>query len=271
MKAHLARTQPSKAIQAIVEPAALASAWRRVRKKAKGGAAGGDGIDVRQFGRNLDAELGRLHAVVLAGRYRPGPLRAHAIPKDDGSARVLRIPSVRDRVLQTATAEYLAGRFDPTMGPNSFAYRRRLSVKHAVGRMITYRLWGYQTVLDADIEGSFDNVSRHHPKHRLGTLRTDSDFQALIESWLHGFSKGGFSRDGRGIAQGSPISPVLANLYLDPLHRALNVKGRHMVRFADDFVVLTKSRAGAAKAARRCEAVLTELNLVLNRAKNPDH
>jgi CRISPR-associated protein Cas1 len=262
MRVLLDRTDSSSQLDAIVTPAALAAAWRRVRRKAKNGAAGGDGIDAGQFERHLDRELEQLRIDVLSHLYIPGPLREHRIAKDDGGERLLRIPTLRDRVLQAATAQHLARLLDPTMAPNSFAYRRRLSVEHAVGRVITYRLWGYQAVLDADIERFFDSVPHFRLKSRLAELRTDPDLHQLIAGWLQGFSN-----HGRGLAQGSPISPLLANLYLDPLDRALNVKGRHMVRFADDFVVMTRSKAGAAKAARRCEAVLAELDLRLNTEK----
>lgn len=249
-------------LEPILDPAALAAAWRRVRRKAKGTAPGGDGVDAPLFERNLDRQFERLRTDVLGGVYAPGPLREQPIPKADGGERLLRIPCLRDRVLQASTAQHLARQLDPTMAPNSFAYRRRLSVEHAIGRLITYRLWGYQAVLDADIEHFFDSVPHDRLEARLAELRIATKLRELISGWL-----GGFSSHGRGLAQGSPISPLLANLYLDPLDRALNVKGRHMVRFADDFVVLTRSHAGADKAARRCAVVLAELDLVLNQAK----
>ena len=234
--------------QVISEPM-LRRGWRRVRSNR--GMAGGEGVDIAAFEKGLAANLACLGAELAAGRYRPGPLQRVEIAKPDGGRRRLAVPPVRDRVVQSAAAIVLDELIDPQLSDASFAYRRGRSVEHAIGRIMTYRLWGAEWVVDGDIERFFDSVPHRRLERRLAGHVRCRRTRALVELWLRRFSRGG-----RGLAQGAPISPLLANLYLDPVDRAIDRRGRRLVRYADDFVILCPDRARAEQALRRMAALL---------------
>ena len=194
----------------------LERAWLRVLRNA--GAAGADGLTVAEFARAAPVRLISLHRSLRDGSYRPGPLRRVAIPKPAGGERVLLIPGIADRIVQTAVAEALVPVLEPGFEDDSFAYRPGRSVAQAVERVRRLRADGYQWVIDGDIERYFDRVP-HDPL--LGLLETHLDDPALLDliaQWLEQASAetgGSF-----GLPQGSPLSPLLSNLYLDQLDDA---------------------------------------------------
>jgi CRISPR-associated protein Cas1 len=238
----------------------LEEAWAKVL--GNGGAAGGDGVTLARFMVNAPARLARLRAALLSGSYGPGPIRHVEIPKKDGGARPLAIPSVIDRVAQTAVAMTLAPLIDEELEEASFAYRAGRSVQQAVERVKALRAAGHLYLVDADIERFFERVPHDRLMARLDETMTNGPTTRLIALWLeHG------APDGRGLGQGSPLSPLLANLYLDRLDEAFAGRGARIVRFADDFVILAESRTGAEAALRRVENLLAEHGLALNRDK----
>lgn len=239
---------------------ALLAAWGRVW--SNGGAAGGDGVGLARFQHDVHRRLARLHAALTDGSYRPGPLRRVDIPKPDGGVRPLAIPCIVDRVAQTAVAQALSPLLDAAFSPASFGYRSGRGVKDALRRVAELRARGHVYVVDADIERYFDRVPHEPLLAQLGQLMQDGPLTRLIALWLEHAGQGG-----RGLAQGSPLSPLLANLYLDQLDDAFGRRGAHIVRFADDFVILAESRAGAEGALAKAEALLREAGLALNRAK----
>ena len=241
-------------------PASLDAAWSKVL--SNGGAAGGDGVPLTRFLANAPLRLARLRQALVSGGYAPSPIRRVDIPKPDGSTRPLAIPSVIDRVAQTAFTQELAPRLDEEFEESSFAYRAGRSVRQAVERVRALRATGHVFVVDADITRCFEAIPHDRLMARLAETMTDGPTTRLIALWLeHG------SPDGRGIAQGSPISPLLANLYLDRLDEAFAGRGARIVRFADDFVILAESQAGAEAAWRRAERLLAEHGLTLNASK----
>ena len=239
---------------------ALRLAWRQVR--ANGGAAGGDGQSLADFADNLEEELRRLHEELRTGRYRCGPLRKARLRKSDGGWRELRIPGVRDRVIQTACQQHLARMLDAHMHPRSFAYRPRRSVDMALAHLRRDLEEGFCWVVDADIEKFFDRVDHRLLLAQLRKWGVEGEVMALLRMWLRGFSAGG-----RGIAQGAPISPLLANLFLHPLDVALHGRERRLVRYADDFVLACPTRAGAQEALREARRQLAALKLRLHPEK----
>lgn len=243
---------------AAIGLAALRAAWRKV--KANGGAAGGDGVSLARFAEGLDARLDALRGDLASGRYRPGPLRAAPLAKPGGGRRLLRIPCIRDRVAQTACQGFLLARLDIEMNDLSFAYRPARSVARALARARSFtrrRPW----IVDADIEGFFDSVPHALVLAELPRWVDDRRLRALIALWLRGF--GGT----RGLAQGSPISPLLANLHLEPFDRKMAAAGLPMVRYADDFLVFARGAAECAHALRTVEAALRRRGLRLAQAK----
>ncbi len=246
--------------QAIAMPN-LEAAWSRVF--GNGGAAGGDNVTLTRFQATAPIRLARLHQALTSGEYTPGAIRHVDIPKKDGGTRTLSIPSVVDRVTQTALTAVLTPLIDVELEDASFAYRIGRSVQAAVERIRSLHAAGYAALVDADIEHFFDNVPHDRLLARLAETMTDGPVTRLINLWLeHGAS------GGRGIPQGSPISPLLANLYLDRLDEAFAGRGARIVRFADDFVILTQDRSGAEAAWTKVEKLLAEQGLTLNRDKS---
>lgn len=235
----------------------LMGAWDRVRANA--GAAGGDGVTVRRFEREAPRRIARLAEALADGGYSPGPIRRVQIPKPAGGLRSLAIPCVGDRVVQTSAHLALGPLFESEFEPVSFAYRPGRGVEDAVRKVDALRREGFVWLLDADIEGFFDNVPHQGLLDRLAQSLAAGPLSALISLWLtHAAPMG------RGLAQGSPISPLLANLYLDRADEALQGRGLRLVRFADDFVLLAKDRGGAEAARALAGRVLGDLGLSLN-------
>jgi CRISPR-associated protein Cas1 len=242
----------------LTRPETLATAWKRVR--ANGGGAGGDSIGPEAFARDLGPRLQALARALGEGSYRPGPLRSFPIEKPGGGIRLLRIPCIADRVAQTAAAALLSAAFDARMSARSFGYRPARSVPLALSalrRAASGRPW----TLDADIAKFFDRVPHEALLDDLAIWTGDARLVRLVALWLKGF--GGR----RGLAQGAPVSPVLANLFLHPLDEALARAGFAHVRYADDFVVLARSAKGAARARSIAAAALARRGLDLSPGK----
>ena len=245
--------------QDIIDAARLDAGWRRVRRNR--GGPGGDGVTIDAFAARADTHLSTLRDALCAGRYRPGPLRAVPIAKPSGGIRHLAIPCIADRIVQHAAAAALGHRLERHLTPSSFAYRPQHSVAQAVGRLVTLRLWGYRHVLEADIADCFAGIPHDRLLATLGQTVPSPDSLRLVGLWLAGF--GGHC----GIAQGAPISPLLANLYLDPLDRALAGRRLKLVRYADDLVLLAQSADRLKGAEARLEAAARALDLALNPTK----
>lgn len=235
-------------------------AWEKVLGNA--GAAGGDGVTVHRFAAAAHNNLSRLSHDLRNGRYRPRPSRRAWLPKRDGTMRPLDIPSVVDRVAQTAVSFVLGPLIEAELEDASFAYRPGRSVARAVARVASLRRQGYRWVVDGDIRRYFEMVPHQPLLHRLDALAADAALVDLVALWLEGHGP-----EDRGLPQGSPLSPLLANLYLDAVDEAIEGGGVRLVRFADDFVLLTKSREGADLALLRMGEILAEHGLELHPEK----
>lgn len=246
----------------IVRLQTLEAAWEKVR--ANHGAAGGDGMTVEEFDIDLPTRLVRLRLGLMHGTYRPGRLRRIDVAKDDGGTRPLAIPPVVDRVAQTAAALVLTPLLDPEMHDDSFAYRPGRSVQMAVRRVAQYRRQGYDWVVDGDIERYFERVPHERLLERLARDISEPAVLDLIELWLESFSDMGPNGAGIGLPQGAPLSPLLANLYLDDVDERIAVRGVRLVRFADDFLLMCRSETAAEGARDRMAALLAEHGLRLH-------
>lgn len=245
----------------------LRDAWHRVRENR--GCAGGDGETLEQFEADLETNLAALRNEVLQGSYAPRPLLSVIVEAAGKKPRRLAVPAVRDRVLQTAVAMVLTPLFEAEFEDCSFAYRRGRSVDLAVRRIMQYRDQGFRWVVDADIASFFAEIDHERLVREVAELVQDVGIIDLIKVWL----KAPITdlettwRPTKGIALGSPISPLLANLYLDHLDEALLGKDLRLVRFSDDFLILCKHEEEAARALDLTEEVLGALRLRLNREK----
>ena len=244
---------------------ALQGAWFKV--KSNQGSSGGDGVTVASFEEDLYASLTQLRAELLAGTYRTGPFRKVSVPKKKPGYRILTIPSIRDRVVHTSIATALTPILEPLFEDGSFGYRPNRGVVHAVERIEQWRKRGYDVVIEADIVSFFDNVDQEILMAKLhsaiAAIPGSAPLLALVETLLDDQASAlGTAR--QGIVQGSPLSPLLANLYLDALDEEIEEQGVKIVRFADDFVVLCKSEKKAEKVLARCVRLLEQHNLRLH-------
>jgi CRISP-associated protein Cas1 len=240
--------------------AGLTRGWERVW--ANQGAAGGDGVSVKNFALGAPEKLAALSRALREGRYLPLPLRIASIPKPAGGLRKLTIPSVRDRIVQSAAALILTPLLDAEMEEASFGYRPGRSVADAVKRVERLRHEGYIWTIDADIDDFFDTIPIDPLAARLSASISESPLIELIGTWLEQAAV-----KGRGLAQGSPLSPLLANLYLDDLDESFAKGGLRIVRYADDFVVLAKDRPAAEAGFDKVEKLLAAHGLTLDRQK----
>lgn len=247
----------------------LFQAWEKVRDND--GAPGIDGIGVDAFGEKLFGRLITLKKDIEQKRYSPLPLLGVQIPKENGKMRQLAIPAVRDRIIQTAVARILQPHFEKVFEESSYGYRPGRSVAQAVAKVAKYRDEGYVWVVDADIQSFFDCIPHAILLERLRTvLRQDHSVLPLIELWLAATlqpPEGQAILLTKGVPQGSPLSPLLANLYLDELDDTLLDASLRLVRFADDFIILCRNREDAEDALELTEDVLGALKLQLNDEK----
>lgn len=248
----------------ITSLANLNGAFQRV--EASRGMAGVDGVTIKEFGRNLELNLRLLATELEERRYRPLPLLRFLVAKRDGSPRALTVPTVRDRVAQGAVLNAVEPLFEREFEDASFAYRKGLSVKKAACRIRDLREQGYCYVLEADVDSYFESINHALLLSRVQNLIQEEEILSLIRMWVKAEVYDGkrvFIME-RGIPQGSVISPMLANLFLDDLDEALLSQGHKLVRYADDFIVLTKNRSQAEAALELTEEVLSKLQLELD-------
>lgn len=238
----------------------LRAAWSKVWRN--GGAAGGDRMTVQDFASRAEMRIGTLANDLREGKYAPAPLRVIDIPKRSGGFRRLRIPSVVDRIAQTAVAGVLTPYLEEEFEEASFGYRPGRSIHQAVARIQALQREGLVHVVDADIDDYFDSVPHDLMLARLAESLTGGPLSELIALWLAHAAP-----HGRGLAQGSPLSPLLANLFLDRLDEAFDRQGARIVRFADDFVILTRQGDHAREALDHAADLLARYGLKLNREK----
>ncbi|MEW6519069.1 MAG: reverse transcriptase domain-containing protein [Thermodesulfobacteriota bacterium] len=250
--------------KASFDHAALLVAFEAV--KDNHGCAGVDGVTIGQFEKKLSVNLARLRSELNDGTYFPLPLMKIQVAKKNGEPRGLCIPTVRDRVSQTAVLHRINPLFERQFEECSFAYRQGRSVRQAVMRIKDYYEQGYRWVVDADIDAFFDTVDHGLMLEKCRGVIADGRILELIELWLKAEVWDGTAITVLqcGLPQGSPVSPVLANLFLDELDEAMLGKGYKFIRFADDYVVLCKTRQVAQDALELSEQVLERLLLALD-------
>lgn len=259
----MSRGQSDDLLADICALGTLDDAWERVR--ANNGCSGGDGESVDEFQRRAASRLVALSNALKNGSYRPRDLRFVQIPKRSGGTRPLAIPSIIDRVAQTACTIVLTPILDPKLADSSFAYRPGRSVTQAVHRIGALRKRGYGHVVEADIQRCFERIPHDAVLTRLEQALQGQNGEPVVELVAHWLEHGGQAAGTPtlGLAQGSPLSPLLCNLHLDRLDRQLVGKGVAMVRYADNFVLLCKTRDLATSALAAAEAVLGGLGLHL--------
>ena len=255
-------------MEAVVHRGNLLAAYRRVKKNK--GAAGVDGMSVDQLESHLRAHWPRLREQLLAGAYRPQPVRRCAIPKADGSQRELGIPTVVDRFIQQAVLQVLQPAFDPTFSPRSYGFRPGRSAHDAILAAQRDVEDGRTWVVDVDLERFFDRVNHDILMGRLARRIDDRRLLKLIREFL----SAGLMADGvvidrdEGTPQGGPLSPLLANVLLDEVDQELEARGHAFVRYADDCNVYVRSERAAHRVMDALRRQYAGLRLRINESKS---
>jgi len=265
-----AKRSPERRFHALYDriwrPDVLAEAWRRVR--ANRGAAGVDRetlADVEAYG--TERMLQDLSGALGAGRYHPSPVRRRGIPKPDGGVRPLGIPTVRDRVAQQAAKLVLEPIFEADFLPVSYGYRPKRSATEALEVIRRSFPEGRMWVTEIDIRSFFDSIDHARLLEFVGQRVSDRRVLKLVRKWLTAevMEDGVTSQTVSGTPQGGVISPLLANIYLHRLDAAWTERGHGtLVRYADDAVILCRTRAEAEAALALVGEILTGLGLVLH-------
>jgi RNA-directed DNA polymerase len=246
----------------------LQTAWKRV--KANKGAAGVDGLDIEHTFRMLQTSWPDIRQALLAGSYRPSPVRKVMIPKPDGSQRELGIPTVTDRLIQQALLQVLQPLIDPTFSEHSHGFRPGRRAHDAVKAARAYVQSGQRVVVDVDLAKFFDRVNHDILIDRLRKRIEDAGVIRLIRAYLNaGIMDGGVVLDRHlGTPQGGPLSPLLANVLLDEVDKALEARGYSFARYADDCNVYVGSKRAGERVMGYLRKLYTGLKLQINEAKS---
>ncbi len=229
----------------------LEAAWGRV--KANKGAAGIDRISIKRFKEQAEKYLAELHETLKAGTYRPEAVKRVYIPKSDGKQRPLGIPTVKDRVVQAAVKMVMEPIFEHEFLPMSYGFRPQRGCKDALREVDALIKEGYTFILDADLKSYFDTIPHDKLMQQVEMRISDGKLLNLIQMFLKQDVMDGLERwtPTGGSPQGAVVSPLLANIYLHPLDSLIAESGMRMVRYADDFVILSRSQTEAENALQK--------------------
>jgi RNA-directed DNA polymerase len=253
----------------LLSQESLTRAFRKV--KVNNGKPGVDGQTVEAFAQDLPGEIVMLVRELREKSYRPQPVKRVTIPKDGGGVRELGIPTVRDRVVQQALLEILQPIFDPGFHPSSYGYRPGHSAHQAIAKAELFiRKYNLCHVVDMDLSRCFDTLNHELILVGLRKRVVDGSVLGLVQQFLQsGVMTGdGWEEVEEGSPQGGVISPLLANIYLDAFDQEMKSRGHRIVRYADDILILTRSKSAAENALRQASRYLEEeLKLTVNPQK----
>ena len=254
-------------LEQILSPSNLNQAFKRVRSNK--GSGGIDKMEVESLKDYLVNNKEKLIQSILDGSYRPNPVRRVEIPKEKGT-RNLGIPTVADRVVQQAIAQILTPVYEKQFSPNSYGFRPRRNAHQALNKCRNYITDGYKYAVDMDLEKFFDTVNQSKLIEVLSRTVKDGRVVSLIHKYLNAgvVMRHKFEETRMGVQQGSPLSPLLSNIVLNELDKELEKRGHPFVRYADDLVILCKSKRSAERTlANIVPYIVNKLFLKVNREK----
>ncbi|MDQ1249447.1 MAG: hypothetical protein QG597_3822 [Actinomycetota bacterium] len=247
---------------------ALLDAWEDLRSAAQ--EDGPTSPEILDFESHAARRIHAISVQLRAGTWQPSPAHHVAIAKAAGGVRHLAVPPVEDRVVERAILNVLDPVIDPLLMPWTYGYRRGLGVDDAIRALIEARDSGYSCVLRADIQDCFAQIPRWPVIVRLREVCPDPELVEVVRSVIRRHVVGKDSphaTGGRGLHQGSPLAPLLANIYLDGFDREMASRGWQVIRFSDDFAVPARDRAAAERCVGDAIAAAQAVNLQLNLGK----
>ncbi len=254
-------------LEQILAPTNLNRAFKRVRSNR--GSGGVDKMEVESLKDYLVMNKEKLIQSILDGRYRPNPVRRVEIPKEKGK-RNLGIPTVVDRVIQQAIAQVLSPIYEKQFSQSSYGFRPKRNAHQALNKCRSYITDGYRYAIDMDLEKFFDTVNQSKLIEVLSRTVKDGRVISLIHKYLNAgvVIRNKFEETRIGVPQGGPLSPLLSNIMLNELDKELEKRGHRFVRYADDLVILCKSKRSAERTlANIVPYIEKKLFLRVNREK----
>jgi len=251
----------------VADPVQLAAAWADVLASDQEDGVLGQGV--AQFAEDADEHLARIAGELRSGTYKPGQLMPVKLPRPDGRIRLLHVPAVRDRVVERSILAALIPEVDPLLGPFSYAYRPGLGVADAAQAIAVLRDEGLRWVARTDFHDCFGSIPVHYLRRLLSVLIGDADLLALIGALLDRRAAAqGSAAVVTGLPQGSPLSPLWANLVLAGFDVRVVRAGFPVVRYSDDLVALAASRDDAWEAMRVMSDAAAALGMPLDADKS---
>ncbi len=251
-------------MEEVLERDNMLEALRRVRKNK--GCAGKDGMEISELPRYLKENWLNIKASILQGKYKPTGVLKLEIPKPKGGIRILGVPTVVDRLIQQATAQILQRYIDASFSNHSYGFRPKRSAHMAVIEAKKFITKGHNHVVDIDLEKYFDTVNHDRLMTKLRGMISDQRVLDLIRKFLN---SGIDIEGGDGVPQGSPISPLLSNIYLDELDKELEERGHKFVRYADDCSIFVRSKKAAERVMENISHyLLGKMKLKVNKTKS---
>lgn len=237
-------------LEKILSEENLEEAKRKVMSNK--GSAGVDRMPTSYLPIYIEEHGEELCETIRQRRYRPLPVKRVQIPKEDGSKRNLGIPAVKDRWIEQATCQILTPIFEKEFSDFSYGFRPGRKAEQAVIKGLEYMNKGYEWIVDLDLSKFFDNVNQDILMILIHNVIKDPDTESLIRRFLQGgvLVEGTFEKTKVGTAQGSPISPLLANIYLNEFDKELTARGLHYLRYADDCIICVKSEMSANRVMK---------------------
>ena len=256
-------------VEHVVERDNILNAWKQVR--ANKGAPGIDGITIEEFPEYAHENWKGIKQSLLEGSYCPIPVKRVEIPKDNGGTRNLGIPVVMDRLIQQAITQVLTPVFDPHFSESSFGFRPNRSAHQAVKKVLKLIQGGYAYAVDIDLEKFFDMVNHDVLMNRVSRRVRDKGILRLIGKYLRAgvVVNGRLNETSKGVPQGGPLSPLLSNILLDNLDKELERRGHQFARYADDLIIMVKSKRAGERVMESISRFLEKvLKVKVNRDKS---
>jgi RNA-directed DNA polymerase len=254
-------------IDKVYNPRNLWAAWSK--SALNEGSAGVDGITIKQYEHEVEANIRYLSEQLKLGTYQPKAIRRAYISKGDGTERPLGIPTVQDRIVQGAVRQVIEPIFEKEFAAQSHGFRPGRSCRDALRRVQQLLHEAHHYVVDADLKSYFDTIPHARLMEQVQKRVADGRVLKLIQSFLDAKVMEGMDQwtPAAGAPQGAVLSPLLSNIYLDPLDHQMAAAGYQMVRYADDFVILCKTKEQAQSALEAVAAWTAQAGLTLHPAK----